>query len=162
MLRKVAGFQGYHIYRFRVIKGKPTGGKITTSPPFRLGLINCESNILLNYSEECIIVTGDYGHRKPKFAIIDTKRYIPVVTLSAQDNEKLLQQLKTGFKRTINCNNYESDSLHTKPIFKPLSWFMFSGNKQTFCLSFENDSHQNLQAIFSSDCRNKRLQCYDW
>ena len=44
----------------------------------------------LTWSEECIIVTGgDYGDKKSKFAINDTKLYVPVVTLSAQDNEKL-------------------------------------------------------------------------
>ena len=44
-----------------------------------------------------------------RFAITDTKRYVPVVTLSTQDNAKLLQQLKSGFKRTINWNKYQSD-----------------------------------------------------
>ena len=43
--------------------------------------------------------------QEPKSAITDTIRYFPVVTLSAQDNAKLLQQLKNGFKRTINWNN---------------------------------------------------------
>ena len=43
------------------------------------------------------------------FSITDTKIYIPVVTLSTQDNAKLLDQLKSGFKRTINWNKY-----HTK------------------------------------------------
>ena len=65
-------------------------------------LLNCEINFFLTWSEECIIVTRDYRKEKPNFAIPDTKLYIPVVTLSAQDNEKLMQQLKTGFKRTIN------------------------------------------------------------
>ena len=40
------------------------------------------------------------------FKITDTKLYIPVVTLSTQDDNKLLQQLKTGFKRTIKRNKY--------------------------------------------------------
>ena len=35
--------------------------------------------------------------------------YVPVVTLSTKDNEKLLQQLKSGFKKTINWNKYESN-----------------------------------------------------
>ena len=42
------------------------------------------------------------------FAIIDTKLYVPVVTLSPQDNAKLLQQLKSGFKRTMNRKKYQS------------------------------------------------------
>ena len=40
------------------------------------------------------------------FFITDAKLYVPVGTLSAQDNAKLLQQLKSGFKRTINWNKY--------------------------------------------------------
>ena len=78
------------------------------SRTLEMPLIKCEINIFLTWSEECIIVTGDYGGEKRKFAITDTKLYVPVVTLSAQDNEKLLQQLKAGFKRTINWNKYQS------------------------------------------------------
>ena len=37
-----------------------------------------------------------------QYAITDTKLYISVVTLSSQDNAKLFQQLKSGFKRAIN------------------------------------------------------------
>ena len=37
-----------------------------------------------------------------KFAITDTKLYVPFVSLSTTDNEKLLQKLKLGFKRTSN------------------------------------------------------------
>ena len=43
-----------------------------------------------------------------KIAITDTKLYAPAVTLPSQDNAKLLEQLKSGFKRTINCNRYLS------------------------------------------------------
>ena len=41
-------------------------------------------------------------------AITETKLYVPVVTLSTKDNEKLLQQLKSGFKKAITWNKYES------------------------------------------------------
>ena len=44
-----------------------------------------------------------------RLAITDTKLNVPVVTLSTQDNTKLLQQLESGFKRTINWNKYQSD-----------------------------------------------------
>ena len=43
-----------------------------------------------------------------KVAITDAKLYAATVTLSAQDNAKLLEQLKSGFKRTINYNRYLS------------------------------------------------------
>ena len=66
-------------------------------------LINCEVNLILTWSKDCVIssATGE-----TKFAITETKLYVPVVTLSAQDNAKLLQPLKSGFKRTINWNKY--------------------------------------------------------
>ena len=41
------------------------------------------------------------------FSITNTKLYVPVVTLSSENIAKLLEQLKSGFKRTINWNNYQ-------------------------------------------------------
>ena len=76
---------------------------------FEMPLIICEINIFLSWSEKCIIVTEDYSNREPKFAITDTKLCVQVVTLSAQDNEKILQQLKSNFKRTTNWIKYQSE-----------------------------------------------------
>ena len=67
-------------------------------------LINCEVNLILTWSKDCVI-TNSTG--AGKFAITETKLYVPVVTLSTEDNAKLLQQLKSGFKRTINWNKCE-------------------------------------------------------
>ena len=64
-------------------------------------LINCEVNLILTWSKDCVI-TNSTGEEK--FAITETKLYVPVVTLSTKDNEKLLQQLKSGFKKTIRIN----------------------------------------------------------
>ena len=58
-----------------------------------MSLINCEVNLILTFST---------------FAITDTKLYVPVETLSTQENTKFLQQLKSGFKRVINWNKYLS------------------------------------------------------
>ena len=69
-------------------------------------LINCEVNLLLIWSKDCAITNSD---GQGKLAITETKLYVPVVTLSTQDNAKLLQQLKSGFKKTINWNKYESE-----------------------------------------------------
>ena len=66
-------------------------------------LINCEVNLILTWSSTCVI-SSETG--ETKFKITDTKLYVPVVTLSTQDNAILLQQLKSGFKRTINWNKY--------------------------------------------------------
>ena len=51
---------------------------------------------------------SDAASQTSTFAIIDTKLYVPFVTLSTQDSAKLLHQLKSGFKRTINWNKYQS------------------------------------------------------
>ena len=45
------------------------------------------------------------------FQITDIKLYVPVVTLSKENDTKLLQQLKTGFKRTIKWNKYRSQMI---------------------------------------------------
>ena len=49
------------------------------------------------------------------FTITVTKLYVPVVTLSTQDNSKLLQQLKSGFIRIINWNKYQSKVIRQTP-----------------------------------------------
>ena len=69
-------------------------------------LINCEVNLILTWWPTCVIpsTTG-----KTKFRITEAKLYVPVVTLSTEDNAKLLQQLKSGFKRTNNWNKHQSD-----------------------------------------------------
>ena len=98
-------------------------------------LINCEVNLLLTCSKGCVITNSTGGG---KFAITETKLYVPVETLSTQDNAKLLQQLKSGFKRTINGNKFQSryKNICTKQIFKSFSWSKFSRSKQTFCIIF--------------------------
>ena len=68
-------------------------------------LINCEVNLILTWSSSCVITDSNGAGT---FEITDTKLYVPVVTLSTQENAKLLQQLKSGFKRVINWNKYLS------------------------------------------------------
>ena len=72
---------------------------------------------------------------------IQQQLYVPVVTLSTQDNSKLLQQLKAGFKRTINWNKYQS-----KKSTKAQNWYLdflispsFQEVNRLFVLSFENE-----------------------
>ena len=49
-------------------------------------LINCEINLILTWSEDCVISSTT---RETEFTIADTKLYVPVVILSSQDNAKL-------------------------------------------------------------------------
>ena len=55
-----------------------------------MSLINCGVNFILTLSKVCI-TTNSTG--AGKFKITETKLYVPVATLSTQDNAKLLQQL---------------------------------------------------------------------
>ena len=68
-------------------------------------LINCEVNLILTWSSTCVITNFTGAGR---FAITDTNLYVPRITLLTQDNSKLLQQLKSGFKSAINWNKYLS------------------------------------------------------
>ena len=68
-------------------------------------LINCEINLILTWSSTCVITNSNGAGT---FAITDTKLYLPVVTLSTQENTQFLQQLKSGFKRVISWNKYLS------------------------------------------------------
>ena len=67
-----------------------------------LPLINCEVNLILTWFANCVIVASNVANQNATFVITNTKLYVPIVTLSTQDNAKLLQQLKSGFKGIIN------------------------------------------------------------
>ena len=69
-------------------------------------VINCEINLILTWLSTCVITNSTVAG---KFQITDTKLYVLVVTLSTEDSAKLLQQLKSGFNRTISWNRYKSD-----------------------------------------------------
>ena len=67
-----------------------------------MSLINCQINLILTFSENCVIVSTNVANQGAIFAITETKLYVSVVTLSTHDNAILLQQLRSYFKRTIN------------------------------------------------------------
>ena len=66
-----------------------------------MNLINYEITLDLNWSENCVIVATNVAAPATRFSITDTKLYVPLVTLSTQDNAKLLEQL-TGINITQN------------------------------------------------------------
>ena len=71
-------------------------------------LINCEINLILTCSVKCVVVSTASGNQRAPFSKADTKILYPVITLSIEDNAKLLQQWKSGFRRAINWNKYQS------------------------------------------------------
>ena len=86
-------------------------------------LISYEINLILTWSANCVIVHTDVANQGATIAIIETNLYVPVVTFSTQDIAKLLQQLKSGFKRIVNWNKHLSNPelLAQKPKFRSFS-----------------------------------------
>ena len=78
------------------------------------------------------------------FKITDCKLYVLVVTLSAENDNKLLQQLKTGFKRTIKWNKYRSEmSNQTKNNnLNYLIDLTFTNVNRFFVLSYKNEENR--------------------
>ena len=106
-------------------------------------LINHEINLNLTWSDKCVLSNDT---KATTFAITDTKLYVPVVTLSIQDNTKLLQKLKSGFKRTISWNKYQTKVSVQAP--KPYLDFLIDpcvqGVNRLFVLSFENKDDRTV------------------
>ena len=104
-------------------------------------LINCEVKLDLTWSSLCVIISTENPNQNATFTITNTILYVHVVTLSTQENNKLLQHLKSGFKRVINWNKYLSkpELLRRNPNLNHLVEPSFLGVNRLFVLAFEND-----------------------
>ena len=93
---------------------------------------------------KCIIIYTDVANQVPTFTITETNLHVPVVTLSTQDNAKLLPQLKSGFKRTISWNKYlaKPELLAQNANLNHLIEPSFQGVNRLFVLAFENDAQR--------------------
>ena len=124
-------------------------------------LINCEVSLTLMWSENCVLTDittqtarapqGDNPARpainaptNATFQITDTKLYVPVVSLSTENDKKTLEQLRTEFKRTIKWNKCRSEMTNqTKNNnLNYLSDPIFTKVKRLFVLSFENGNNR--------------------
>ena len=122
-------------------------------------LINCEVFLTSTWSENCVLtditrqaVRDAHGYNPARpainaptnatFQITDTKLYVPVVTLSTENDKKLLEQLRTGFKRTIKWNKYRSE-MTNQTKNNNLNYLIdptFTKVNRLFVLSFENEN----------------------
>ena len=94
------------------------------------------------------------------FKITDTKLYVPVVTLSIEDENKLLKQLKTGFKKTIKWNKYRAEMTNQAKT-NNLNYLIDPGfNKvsRLFVLSFENEEDR----IYFSKYYTQKVEIKDF
>ena len=106
-------------------------------------LIDCKINLILTCFEDCVI-SSEAG--EAKFKTADAKLYVPVSTLPIQYNAKLLQKLKSGNKRTINWNKYQT-KVSTEGVNQYLDFLIdpiFQGVSRLFVLSFENESDRKV------------------
>ena len=124
-------------------------------------LINCEVSLTLTWSENCVLTNiktqtarnADPDSNLPVeareiidapanaiFKITDTKLHVPLLTLSTKDDNNFLEQLKSGFKRTIKCNKYRSEMTNQTKT-NNFNYFIdpiFNKVNGLFVLSFEN------------------------
>ena len=98
----------------------------------QMPLINCEVNLVLTWSSNCVLIA---------LGVPNQAATVPLVTLSTQENTKLIQQLKSDFKRVINWNKYLSkpELLAQNPNLNHLVEPSFQGVNRLFVLAFEND-----------------------
>ena len=72
-------------------------------------LINCKIELNLTWKKECVLSTGA---GEAVFIINDTKLYVPVVTLSKEDNKDFIEQQNKGFQRSIYWNKYKTKEIN--------------------------------------------------
>ena len=131
-------------------------------------LINCEVELILTWFKNCALIdklTREADYNAPIdrevdnpenaiFEIKDTKLYVPVVTLSKENDIKLLEQIKSGFKQTIKWNKYRSQ-MTTQPKNKNLNYLFdstFMNVNRLYFLSFPKNNNADSRYSFSKLC----------
>ena len=119
-------------------------------------LINCKVELSLNWIEDCVLTTANNAN-KATFKITDAKLYVPIATLSIEDNAKLSKLLGKGFKRSIYWNKYKvidnrvveiADNNEEKYIRELLD-SSYQGVKRLFVLAYYNTEGNNQVSIDS-------------
>ena len=123
-------------------------------------LINCEVELILTWSKNCVLAdmtVRDAGSNNNSQAIVpptglefqikDTRLYVPVVTLSKENDIKLLEKLKSGFQRTIEWNKYRSQITvqNNDNNFNYLIDPTFTNVNRLFVFSFERIEENNIK-----------------
>ena len=123
-------------------------------------LINCEMKLILMWSKNCALADMTAANNPPtglEFQITGTKLYVPVVTLSKENDIKLLEKLKSGFKRTIKWNKYRSQ-MTIQPQNNNLNYLIdptFTNANRLFVLSFQRIVGENNTIKDHSDSSSR-------
>ena len=127
-------------------------------------LISCEVFLELKWNKNCVItslerrqvdagppVARDNAPTGATLSITDCKYYVPVVTLSKDDEIKLLTNLKSGFKREIIWNKYRSQ-MTTEAIKNNLNILIdptFTNVNRLFVLAYPTaDNRQSFSQFY--------------
>ena len=130
-------------------------------------LINCEEELILTWFKNFVLIdkiTRNANHganpifyeiNNPEdatFQITDTKLYVPVVTLSKENNIKLLEKSKSGFKKTIKCNKYRSQMTiqNNNNNLNYLADPAFTNVNRLFVLSFPRNNNTDSRYSYSN------------
>ena len=117
-----------------------------------LPLINCEVELDLKWLKNCVLIEEDDHIMGVSFIITSTKLYVPVVTLSINDNIKFLENMKQGFKRTISWNKYRFERT-AQPKNNNLDYLIdptFRNIHRLSALSFKNGNNDPTRHSFLS------------
>ena len=106
-------------------------------------LINCKIKLNLTRKKECVLST-DNGNAV--FIINDTKLYVPVVTLSKEDNKYFIEQQNKGFQRSIYWNEYKTKEINENAdanVFKYINLDpSFQGVNRLFVMAYNRANNQ--------------------
>ena len=129
-------------------------------------LINCEIELILKWSQNCVLTSkttrqaipaGDDPAAEPavdainapshlKFNIAHCQLYVPVVTLSAEYENRLYEELETGITITVTWNKYRSQVIN-KAATNNLNYLIdpaFKNVDRVFVLAFENEEDRSI------------------
>ena len=116
-------------------------------------LINCKVELSLKCYGTCLLTTATAA----AFTITNAKCYVPIVTLSVEDNSKLTKSLNEEFKRPIHWNEYkvtpnkivEIAAVNDKKYIRELLDSSLQGVNRLFVLAYDNTEGNNQVSVDS-------------
>ena len=114
-------------------------------------LINCKVELSLKQIENCAVTTAANAN-KAIFKITDAKPYVPIVTLSIEDNAKLSKLLSEGFKRPVYWNKYKiipNKTYNENDYIRELLDASYQGVKKLFALAYKDHGGANTVTVDS-------------
>ena len=109
-------------------------------------LINCKIKLNLTWNKECVLSNQPGA---AVFIINDTKMYVPVVTLSKEDNKDFIEQQNKGFQRSIYWNEYKTKEINETAdtnVFKCINLDpFFQGVNRLFVMAYNRAHGQSTR-----------------